>query len=672
MMSKPSLKSTGTLPRELARRVWIENVSPQIDGGRFPIKRTVGEQVMVTADCFADGHDALAAVVRYRSASSQQWQEAPMALLGNDVWQASFTVSEMKPHYYTVEAWVDHFATWQDELRKKFKAGQDVASELLEGAALVEEASQRASEPDRTWLKQLSDLVRGDGTQQSRVARALAEDLSALMARYPDRSRATVHDPILQVIVDRVLARCGTWYEMFPRSAGPDPRRSATFREAEERLPDIAWMGFDILYLPPIHPIGSTNRKGPNNILNTGPNDPGSPWAIGSHEGGHKAVHPDLGTLEDFDHFLAESKRHGLEIAIDLAFQCSPDHPYTRERPGWFRHRPDGSIKYAENPPKKYEDIYPLNFESEEWDNLWQELKGVALFWIERGVRIFRVDNPHTKPLRFWGWLIAEIRSQYPETIFLAEAFTRPNVMNALAKVGFNQSYTYFTWRNTKQEITDYVTDLTQTEVKEYLRPNFFANTPDILPEYLQLGGRAAFQARLVLAATLGAAYGIYSGFELCEARAVPGTEEYQDSEKYQIRQWDWDREGNIRDFIARVNAIRRENPALTSNDRLRFYPVDNEQLIFYGKTTEDLSNIILVVVNLDPHHVHEGRVEVPIDNLGIGENEAYQVHDLIGEGRYLWKGSRNYVRLDPASSPTQIYRVRRRVRTERDFEYFM
>jgi len=660
------------LPGELARRVWIQNVNPEVDGGRFPIKRTVGESVRVTADVFADGHDALTAVLAFRPASAAVWHEISMMRRVNDIWTAEFQVVVLEPYVYTIRAWVDHFVTWQNAILKKFRAGQDVASDLQEGGLLVEEVSRRAPEPDRTWLAGLARMLCAPGPHGDLVARALAEDLGGCMARYPDRSRETEYRPVLEVLVERERARCGAWYEMFPRSAGPDPGRSATFREAEARLPAIARMGFDVLYLPPIHPIGRTNRKGANNTVTAGPSDPGSPWAIGAAEGGHKAVHPDLGGLEDFDHFVATAGAHGIEIAMDIAFQCSPDHPYVREHPEWFRRRPDGTIKYAENPPKRYEDIYPLNFESDAWPELWSELKSVLLFWARRGVRIFRVDNPHTKPLRFWGWLISEVRSVHPDVVFLSEAFTRPKVMYALAKAGFSQSYTYFTWRNTKQEIVEYLDELTRSGVEEYFRPNLFANTPDILPEFLQFGGRAAFQARLVLAATLGASYGIYSGYELCEAKAVPGTEEYLDSEKYQIRHRDWDQPGNIVGYVTRVNAIRRTNHALASNQCLRFHPVDNEHLLAYSKTTGDLSNIVLVVVNTDPHHVHDGWVELPLQDYGIASDEIFQVHDLIGEGRYLWQGPRNYVRLDPAASPAQIYRLRRRMRTEKDFEYFV
>lgn len=659
-------------PKEAQQRVIIDRVIPEIDGGRYPIKRTVGEKVSVTAHLFADGHDRLAARLLYKPKSEQTWSEVVLQPSGNDVWQGEFIPLLNKPHQYTVEAWIDRFGSWREELVKRVGAGQDVAGELLEGAALVLEASRRASGADQKALHEAADALSSERPQKKRIAIALDEKLFERVSRYPDRSRATRYDRILEVTVDRDRARYGAWYEMFPRSAGPDPNRSATFLEAESRLPEIAAMGFDVLYLPPIHPIGKSFRKGPNNALAAGPNDPGSPWAIGSEAGGHKAVDPNLGTLADFRHFVEAADRHGLEVALDIAFQCSPDHPYVKEHPEWFRHRPDGTIKYAENPPKKYQDIYPLNFESDDWKGLWTELKSVVEFWIEQGVKIFRVDNPHTKPFHFWEWLIGEIQKKHPETIFLAEAFTRPKVMYGLAKGGFTQSYTYFTWRNTKQELTEYLTELTQTEARDFFRPNFFANTPDILHEYLQTGGRPAFQVRLVLAATLAANYGIYSGFELCENRAVRGTEEYLDSEKYQVRAWDWDRPGNIKALVARVNQIRRENPALHANDRLRFYTTDNDQLICYAKTTEDLSNIILVAVNLDPHHLQHGWVEVPIDELGIAPGEPYQLHDLISGDRYLWHDAWNYIRLDPMLSPVHIFRMRRKIHSERDFDPFI
>jgi starch synthase (maltosyl-transferring) len=661
-----------TSPKEAQQRVMIDRVRPEIDGGRYPIKRTVGEKVIVTADLFADGHDRLAARLLYKPKSEPVWSEAVLRPLGNDVWEGAFTPLLNQPYQYTVEAWIDRFGSWREDLIKRVDAGQDVASEFLEGAALISSASRRANGADQEALREAAGALSSNRPQKEKIAIALDETLAETISRHPDRSRATRYDRLLEVTVDRVRARFGAWYEMFPRSAGPNPTRSATFREAESRLPEIASMGFDVLYLPPIHPIGKSFRKGPNNALTAGPTDPGSPWAIGSEAGGHKAVDPDLGTLEEFRRFVEAARRQGLEIALDIAFQCSPDHPYVKEHPEWFRHRPDGTIKYAENPPKKYQDIYPLNFECDEWKSLWLELKSVVEFWIDQGVKIFRVDNPHTKPFRFWEWLIGEIQKSHPEVIFLAEAFTRPKVMYALAKGGFTQSYTYFTWRNTKQELTDYLTELTQTELRDTFRPNFFANTPDILHEYLQTGGRPAFQIRLILAATLAASYGIYSGFELCENRAVPGTEEYLDSEKYQIRVWDWGRPGNIKEWITRVNQIRQENPALQSNDRLRFCTIDHPQLLCYLKTTEDLSNILLAAVNLDPHHPQEGWVQVPVHALGIAPDESYQVHDLLSGARYLWQGEWNYIRLDPAVLPAHLFRIRRKIHSEKDFDQFM
>lgn len=659
---------------ERALRVWIEEIGPSVDCGRFPIKRTVGEKVEVSAYIFADGHDSLRAVLQYWRSDGER-VELPMALRSDrsdDFWVGEFQVDTVGSWQYTVSTWVDHFATWQRDLLKRFEADQNVASELLEGAAMIDAAAGRALAPDDDWLLGIAALLRSGGPRKELVAKATAADISTMMGRHPDRSVETVYAPSLTVTVEPRIAAFSAWYELFPRSVTTDPKRSGTFRDVEGLLPEIARMGFDVLYLPPIHPIGRTHRKGRNNSLKVVADDPGSPWAIGAREGGHKAVHPELGSIEDFEQMVVSARAQGLEVALDLAFQCSPDHPYVREHPEWFRHRPDGTIKFAENPPKKYEDIYPLFFDCAEWQSLWRELKSIVLFWIERGIRIFRVDNPHTKPLPFWEWLIAEVRREYPGIVFLSEAFTRSRVMYGLAKVGFSQSYSYFTWRNTKHELTAYMRELVETEVRDYYRPNFFANTPDILPEYLQFGGRPAFIARLVLAATLSSCYGIYSGYEFSENEAVPGTEEYLNSEKFEIKPRDWKSSGHIRAFITRINDIRRHNPALASNRTLAFYPVENEQLLFYGKKTEDLANIILVAVNLDPHHVQDGWLEVPLEELGIRENEVFQVHELLFDNRFLWQGRRNYVRLDPAESPAQIFLLRRKLRTERDFDYFM
>jgi starch synthase (maltosyl-transferring) len=665
------------------RRVIIDAVRPAIDGGRFPIKRSVGETVAVRTDVFADGHDLLAGVLQFRRVPPEadgthpapDWHEVPLVALGNDEWAASFAVTELGRYEYTVEAWIDRFGSWVKALGLKADAGQDVSSELLEGAALIEAALEhgartgaRRSGPadtpvprvksDDSYLREIAELLRGRSPQDVRVAAARTAELREVMDARPDRHHATRYHQVLEVTVDPVRARYGAWYEMFPRSCTPDPHRSGTLREAEARLPHIADMGFDVLYLPPVHPIGTTHRKGRNNSLRADPGDPGSPWAIGSPDGGHTAVDPGLGTIEDFDRFVHVANRLGLEVALDIAFQASPDHPWVREHPAWFKHRPDGSIKYAENPPKKYQDIYPIDFDSREWPALWDALRDVFLFWISHGVRIFRVDNPHTKSFRFWEWCIDTITRAHPDAIFLAEAFTRPKVMRYLAKLGFNQSYTYFTWRNSAAELRDYLVELTTTDVREYMRPNFFANTPDILHEYLQHGGRPAFEVRLVLAATLGASYGIYSGFELCENVPVrPGSEEYLDSEKYQIKPRDFNAPGNLNGLIARVNAIRREQPALQQHVDLQFHHTDNQALLWYSKWAPGAPRIF-VAANTDPDWVQHGWLEVPLQELGLADDQPFVVEDLLDGARYSWRGRYNYVRLDPAERMAHIFRV--------------
>ncbi len=664
----------GVSSEEARRRVVIEGVKPEIDGGRFPIKRVVGEPVVVEADIFADGHDTLSAVLLYRKEGEEGWHEVPMEPLVNDRWRGEFKVTELGRYRYTLEAWVDRFKSWRAALLKKVQAAQDVTVDLMVGARLVAAASRRAVGAHATQLQRWATALDGDGGLDGKLRLALDEELAHLVTLYPDRRWATRYGRELMVLVDREKARFSAWYEMFPRSCSPEPGRHGTLKDCEARLPYVAHMGFDVLYLPPIHPIGHTHRKGKNNTPVAAPGDVGSPWAIGSEEGGYKSVHPQLGTLEDFRRLVARARDLGIEVAMDIAFQCSPDHPYVKEHPQWFQWRPDGTVQYAENPPKKYEDIYPFDFETEDWRALWEELKSVFLFWIEQGVRIFRVDNPHTKPFAFWEWLIGELQRDYPDVILLSEAFTRPKVMYRLAKLGFNQSYTYFAWRNTKWELTQYFTELTQTEVREFFRPNLWPNTPDILTEYLQTGGRPAFMVRLVLAATLGASYGIYGpAFELMESRPrEPGSEEYLNSEKYELKYWDIGRQDSLKDFIARVNRIRRENPALHRDWSLRFHSVDNDQLICYSKATDDLSNVVLVVVNLDPHHTHSGWVELPLQALGLDTQQAYQVHDLLTDARYLWQGPRNYVELNPHIVPAHIFRIRRRVRTEGDFDYYV
>ena len=646
----------GTFPS-----VVVENLLPLLDGGRFPIKRIVGEDLAVEADIFKDGHDVVAAVLKWRVLGQRAWREAPMSFVDNDRWRGICTLYDEAIHEYTVEACTDSFRSWQQEFAKKFQGGiSDLQSEALEGAALVKAAAGRARDrADRTRLDEFSEEISSAANSET-YAIAQSAELDVLMATYPDRFDAMQYDPAPRVIVDRSAALFAAWYEFFPRSAEGHGDRGSTFRDCLPRVDDAKAMGFDVIYLPPIHPIGHANRKGRNNSITSEPGDPGVPWAIGSEAGGHKAVEPSLGTLADFDWLQKEVRKRGMEIALDFALNCSPDHPYVKEHPEWFYKRPDGTIKYAENPPKKYEDIYPLNFRCENWRELWAEIKSIVLFWAERGVRIFRVDNPHTKPVAFWEYLITGVREKYPDTIFLSEAFTRPKMMKALAKAGFNQSYTYFTWRNSKRELIEYFTELTQTEMSEYFRPNLWPNTPDILPFVLQEGGRPAFMIRVLLAATLSPLYGIYSGYELCENEPLPGSEEYLDSEKYQFKQRDWNAPGNIKDWITRLNKIRKQNRALQLYSNLRFYPAENDAILFYAKMTAARDNIILVVVNLDPHRKQHSFVDVPIEQFGQIESDEYTVQDLLSGASYTWRGRRNYVELDPEIQPSHIFLVRR------------
>ena len=676
------------------RRVVIEGVYPEIDAGRFPIKRTVGEEVEVEADVFADGHDALSAVLLFRWAGDPEWSQVPMEELVNDRWQARFPVTRLGLYRYTVCGWIDPFKSWRRDFAKKVEAGVEVEVDLQMGVIIVADTVDRVEGSAETDVDVAVDQVERRATDlavmqafgkqmvdhtarmSDRIAAALDPELAVLVHRYPDLREATTYGREIEVVVDRERARFSTWYEFFPRSCveGRPELEHATLRDCASRLEYVADMGFDVVYLPPIHPVGHTQRKGPNNVAVARPEDPGSPWAIGSETGGHTSVEPRLGTIDDFHAFVSRARELGMEVALDLAYQCSPDHPWVKEHPQWFRWRPDGVVQYAENPPKKYEDIYPVNFESPDWWNLWEELSRVVYYWIEQGVRIFRVDNPHTKPFPFWEWLIARVKADYPDIIFLSEAFTRPKVMKRLAKLGFTQSYTYFTWRNTKWELTEYLTELTRTEAAEYLRPNLWPNTPDILPEYLQTGGRPAFMIRLMLAATLAASYGIYGPpFELSQnVPRLPGSEEYLDSEKYEVRRWDLEHPDSLREVIRIVNTIRRDNPALHTNRTLLFHPVDNEQLICYSKRSLDGQNVVIVVVNLDPYHTHHGRVSLDLGALGVDPEQSFQVHDLLSGARYFWRGPRNYVELDPNSIPAHILGLQRQVRTEQDFSYYM
>ena len=658
--------------------ILIENVQPELDAGRYPVKRIAGDTAHVEADLFKEGHDVLVAVVRWRQASPKgqetAWQEVPMKELGNDRYGAEFPLARNGRYEFTVEAWPDLFRTWVHELKRKVDVGRDVKSEVLEGAALLEGAAARAKASRPADAAQLSDAARAlktGGPTPDNLLLALDASLATIASRHPDRGLAVRYDRVLEIFADRERAQNGAWYEFFPRSAVRDGKTHGTFKDAEGWLPYVKALGFDIIYLPPIHPIGRTARKGKNNSLSAGPDDVGSPWAIGASEGGHKAVHPKLGTLEDFRRFREKAEGLGMEIALDLAFQCAPDHPYVKEHPEWFLHRPDGTIKTAENPPKRYEDIVNFDWMGPARESLWAELRSVVLHWVEQGVMVFRVDNPHTKPIQFWAWLIREVQEKHPEVLFLSEAFTRPKVMRALAKVGFTQSYTYFTWRNFKHELEDYLKELTQSPSAEYMRGNLWPNTPDILPELLQRSGPAGFRIRVALAATLSSTYGIYCGYELCEGRGLaPGKEEYLDSEKYQLVAWDLDRPGNIKPFISRLNAIRHEHRALQQYRNLRFHYCDNDRVLFYSKRTEDGQSQLLFAVSLDPHEEQEAIVEIPLELLGISPEDTYQVHELMGDTRLLWQGPSAQVRITP-EAPAAVWAVYRFHRRENEFDYF-
>ncbi len=643
----------------------IRRITPSLDNARYALKRAIGEEIVVEADIFKEGHDEVTAVLKWRQAGAPAWRETPMKPLINDRWTGSLCVPAAGVWEFTIEAWGDVFFSWQHELEKKVSAGlRDLQSEILEGAGFVEAAAARAPKKDAAALKKFSAALRGATAEE---AHAIAHDpaLCGLMTVYADRSLATTAEPPHPISVERERSTFAAWYEFFPRSAEGKPDSGSKFRDCLGRIDDAKAMGFDVIYFPPIHPIGTTNRKGRNNSLKCEPGEPGVPYAIGNSKqgvngGGHKDVAPELGTLADFDWLVGEINARGMEIALDFAINCSPDHPYVKAHPGWFFKRPDGTIKYAENPPKKYEDVYPLNFHNDDWRGLWDELRDVILFWCGHGVRIFRVDNPHTKPVSFWEWVIAEVNAKYPGTVFLSEAFTRPKMMQELAKAGFNQSYTYFTWRNSKAELAEYLTELTQTDLKEYFRANFFTNTPDILPEFLQKGGRPAFLIRAVLATMACPVYGIYSGFELCENSPVPGREEYTDSEKYQFKGRDWNSPGNIKEYLTRLNTIRRQNRALQEYANLRIQPAENDNILCFSKATASLDNVIVVIVTVDPWQPQTAFVHLPLADFGIGENDAYVAEDLLTGERFTWRGRRNFVALNPHTRPAHVLRIRR------------
>ncbi|PAP74990.1 alpha-1,4-glucan--maltose-1-phosphate maltosyltransferase [Rubrivirga marina] len=676
-------------------RVVLASVSPRIDGGRWPIQRSVGETVEVVAGLIVDGHEKIAAELQWRHEDDDDVHTAPLRLRYNDEYVGSFQVARLGRYRYKVRAWLDAFGTWQDQFRRRVEGGAEKAeldSELLDGASLLDRAAGNAADADRQRLLRYIDRFRtGD-------AGAALEDTVVQLARDNDPATGAVESDWLGVRVDPEHARFAAWYEFFPRSAA-DPDEDGepvhgTLDDATERLARVKDLGFDVVYLPPVHPIGTTFRKGKDNAPTATPGEPGSPWAIGSPDGGHKAVAPELGGMEAFERFVAEADRLGLKVALDIAFQTSPDHPYVTEHPEWFRHRPDGTIRYAENPPKKYQDVYPFDFETDEWRALWDELKSVFEFWIDKGVRVFRVDNPHTKPFAFWEWCLGELREAHPDLVFLAEAFAKPKTMYTLAKLGYNNSYTYFTWRNTKDELREYGEELFQTEIAEFYRPNFWPNTPDILTEYLAHGGRPAHTVRFVLAATMSSAYGLYGPpFEHVDARQHPAREEYEDNEKYEVRSWDWDDPTSLQPLIKRVNRIRRENPALHHMRTLRFCDTDNPMLLAYwkeeparagaaespagangsasGAASGEPRNLVLCVVNLDPYHRQAGWVSLPLDAWGMSYERPFEVHDLLGGERYYWQGGGAYVELDPHTLPAHVFRVERRAHTERDFPSF-
>jgi starch synthase (maltosyl-transferring) len=643
-------------------------VRPTVDGGHYPAKGALGEAVAVEADIFADGHDGLLGEVRFRHEEDSRWRTVGLEPVGNDHWRGEFPVERTGRYRFAIRATIDRFGSWRRALQARAEAGQPIDIELLVGAELVRQAAARAEGTDQLRLGALADGIEAAAAVPDHgLGLAGSAELAALTARYRD-PRPAATSKAYPVDVERSRARYSSWYELFPRSASPDPSRTGTLADVEARLHYVERLGFDVLYLPPVHPIGVTARKGRNGVSWAGPGDPGSPWAIGNAAGGHTAIDPDLGTLADFDRLVAAAAGRGIEVALDLAFQCSPDHPWVGEHPNWFRQLPDGSIRPAENPPKRYEDVYPLDFETADWRRLWEALHGVVEFWIGHGVRIFRVDNPHTKPLRFWEWLLAAVRADHPEVIMLAEAFTRPRIMEHLAKIGFSQSYTYFTWRNSAREIEEYLTELTRTPVADYFRPNLWPTTPDILHELLQSGGRPAFTARLVLAATLGSSYGIYGpAFELLENEPrQPGSEEYLDSEKYEVRHWDLDRPDSLADLLTRVNAIRHAHPALHQNRSLRFHNVDNDQLLVYSKTAgpnpdgAGFDDTILVAVNLDPRAAQAGTITLDLAALRLERAETFVVHDLLTGARYDWTCSHNFIRLDPEVVPAHIFHVQR------------
>ncbi len=640
-------------------RVNIENLTPQLDGGRYCIKRIAGERVTLEADIFSDGHDEINARIAYKHAAADDWQYVAMEATENDHWKGSFVVEVMGFWDFRIQAWVDHAMTWQHDLKKRVKGKQVVTVELLIGANHLEKMLKKATRREKTEITKVIALFRDERKYEKAVEEALSQQVAQWIRKYPDDSIITEYPVSGQVFADRKKAGFSTWYELFPRSTSFTLGKHGNFGDVEKVLPRLEEMGIDVLYLPPIHPIGVSNRKGKNNATVAKKGECGSPWAIGSADGGHKSIHKELGTLEQFQHLVKTAASHGIEIALDYALQCSPDHPYVKQHPEWFTWRPDGTVQYAENPPKKYQDVLPINFETADWENLWQELKSIVDFWIEQGVKIFRVDNPHTKPFPFWEWLIREVKQEHPDVLFLAEAFTRPKVMQLLGKLGFSQSYTYYTWRNTKQEITSYLQELTQTAMRDYFRPNFWPNTPDINPYMLQSGLESQFIARFFMAATLSSSYGFYGPvYEMMVHDAIPGKEEYLNSEKYEVKWWDWDATNKLKELISIVNEARFENEALQQTNNLQFCETGNDKLIAYFKQNDHGTNSMLMIVSLDPYYKQGGYVKVPMHLFGKNDHQAYKVHDLINDASYTWHREWNYVELDPYVMPCHLFRI--------------
>ncbi|MGY6561854.1 MAG: alpha-1,4-glucan--maltose-1-phosphate maltosyltransferase [Luteibaculaceae bacterium] len=645
--------------QKTAERVIIERVTPQIDNGEFYIKALVNENIRVEADIFADGHDVVSAHILFKHEKDKKWQENKLVPLGNDHWAGSFTVEKVGLHHYTIEAWVDYAKTWQYGLRKKVEAGQAVKTEILEGIPFLEEAMKLASTNDKKQIKAWLTIFKNESFYEEAIKVGISKGLDDIFTQYPAKTFASRYTQELQVFVDRKKAGFSSWYEFFPRSASRIPGQHGTFKDCEKLLPRVAALGFDTLYFPPVHPIGEKNRKGKNNATDSQPGEPGSPWAIGSHLGGHKDLHPELGTLADFKHLIAEAKKHGIEIAMDFALQAAPDHPWVKEHPNWFKQRPDGTIQYAENPPKKYQDIYPIYFESEDRTKLWDELLSCALYWVQQGIEIFRVDNPHTKPFHFWQWLIAEVKKVNPNVLFLSEAFTRPRIMHRLAKIGFTQSYSYFTWRNNKQELTEYLTEICSYPDRQYFRPNFWPNTPDINPWNLQQPDEPLYILRYFLAATMSSNYGMYGPvYEFMQHQAYPGKEEYLNSEKYEIKHWDWNHITKITEVIKLVNKARKENEALQNTYNASFCTVHNENIIAYLKAEPNASNYILCVANMNSKLTEAGMIQVPLHKIGLSNDAEYTVLDLVTGASYRWKGEWNFVQLNPNAIPFHLFKI--------------